>query len=81
MALTGTYPLLGTIEPLPQWGSYHHLLRGINNLISPMGRKPISDMSYLVMRSSIVLFLCDEKSEMQVPEYLRQCRCVAVVLV
>ena len=53
----GLYPLLETLGPVPQEGRYHHLLCGSNDLTSPVGRKPITDMSHLVVRSSYVLLL------------------------
>ena len=54
---TGVYPLLETVGPVPQWGRYHHLMNGINDLTSPVGREPITDTSYLVVKSSCVLLL------------------------
>ena len=42
------YPLLETLQPVPQWGRYHHLLREINVLTFPVGREPIRNMSHLV---------------------------------
>ena len=54
---TGVYPLLETLGPGPYWGRYHHFLRGINDLTSPVGREPINDMSHLVMMSSCELRL------------------------
>ena len=47
----GVYPQLKTIGLVPQWGRYHHLLRVINDLTSPVGRESITDMSYLVVIS------------------------------
>ena len=55
IVLTMVYPLLETLGLLTQWGRYNHLLRGIDNLTSSMGREPISDMYHLVVRSSIAL--------------------------
>ena len=34
---------------------YHYLLRGINDITSPMGRKSISDMIHLVVILSFAL--------------------------
>ena len=42
---------------IDQWGRCHILLRGTNDLISPMERKPIANMSHQVMSSSPALFL------------------------
>ena len=47
--------LLETLGPLLLWDKYHHLLRGINDLSSPIGREPINNTSYMVVRSSVVL--------------------------
>ena len=55
IVLTGLYPLLETLGPVPQWGRYHHLIRGINDLTSPMGRELITDMSHLVVISTCAL--------------------------
>ena len=34
---------------LLQWGRDHHLLRGTNDLTSPVGREPITDMNLLIV--------------------------------
>ena len=49
------YPLLETLVPVPQWGRYHHLLHGINDPPSPVGRDPITNMSLLVVILSLML--------------------------
>ena len=54
---TRVYLLLETLGPLPQQGRYHHLQRRINDLTSPMGKEPITDMSHLVVISSYALLL------------------------
>ena len=45
IVFTGVYPLLETLGSVPQLSRCYHLLRGINDLTSPMGRKPIADMN------------------------------------
>ena len=47
--------MLETLEPVPQWGRYHHLLRAINNLTPLVRREPISDTSHLVAISYFAL--------------------------
>ena len=42
------------LGPVPQWDRYHHLLREINDLTSPVGRDLISDTSRLVAILSVV---------------------------
>ena len=49
--------MLETLGLVPQWGRYHHLLRGINDLTYPMGRDTITTMSHLVVIFSCALFL------------------------
>ena len=51
------YAQLETLGPLPEWGRYHRLLRGTNDLTSPVGRETIVNMSHQVLNSSLALFL------------------------
>ena len=43
---------VGNLRTRTLRGRYYHFLRGINDLTSPMGRDPITDMSHLVVISS-----------------------------
>ena len=67
--------MLETLEQVPQLGRYLHLLRGINDLTSPVGREPITNMSHLVVITPCALFL--NWSVMRVRG--RDVRCIDVV--
>ena len=40
---------------MPQGGRYQRLIRGLNDLTSPVRKEPISDMIHLVAESSFAL--------------------------
>ena len=47
---TRVYPKSETLEPVPNWGRYHHLQCWIKDLTFPEERKPINNMSHRIMR-------------------------------
>lgn len=56
---TLVYPVLETLGSVIQWVEWYHLLGGINDLASSVERKLISDISYLVVISSLAVPLSE----------------------
>ena len=50
------YTMLETLGSVHQYGRYHHFLRGVNGLTSPVEMDPISNTSRPVVISSCALF-------------------------